>query len=158
MDNISLGGITQNGEYDKKFAGDLLPKQADSIRAACKHIQRLNSNRRLEDLRLVGDSLLYSIGELEDYDLFMSKFKLSSNDYYTVRLALLGHLLTPLKNGNTAALSSLDSNMRHTLKNIEIELARNDWPLAIMTDYALPLSYDEKSAILNIAELLKNGD
>lgn len=156
LDNISLGGVTQDGEYDKKFAGDLLPKQVDSIRATCDHIRKLSFNRSLEDLKMVGDSLLYSIGELKDYDLFMTKFKLSSNYYYTVRLALLGHLLTPVNNGNTAALPCLDSNMRYILKNIVIDLAKNGWPLAVMMDYVLPLCANEKLAIIKIAGLLKN--
>lgn len=151
LDNISLGGVTQNGEYDKKFAGDLLPRQVDSIRATCNHIRKLSSNRSLEDLRMVGDSLLYSIGELEDYDLFMTKFKLSSNYYYTVRLALLGHLLTPVNNGTTVALPSLDSNMRYVLKNIVIDLAKNGWPLAVMIDYVFPLCANERLAVKKIA-------
>lgn len=156
LDNISLGGFTQNGEYNQKFAGDLLPRQVDSIRNTCKHIQRLSLNRGLEDLRMVGDSLLYSIGELEDYDLFMTNFKLSSHNYYMARLALLGHLLTPIQNEKAAALSSLDRDMRYTLKNIEIDLAKYGWPLAIMMDYVLPLYTNEKLAILKIVRLLKN--
>lgn len=158
LDNISLGGITQDGEYNKKYAGDLLPKQVDSIRATCNHIRKLSANRSLEDLKMVGDSLLYSIGELENYDLFMKKFKLSSNDYCTVRLALLGHLLTPVKKGNTADVLPLDFDMRYTLKSVMIDLVKEGWPLAVMMDYVLPVCADEKLSIIKIANLIKNKD
>ncbi len=147
LNYLSMGGIRIDKTEDRSFAGNLLPSQIETIRAVCNHIQRLSYRNNLESLQLVGDCLLYSIGELKDYHRFMSIFHLSQKDYLTVRLARIGHLLTPAAYSRDPAIKHLTPEILQQIYDIQKNLVREEWPLVIMNEFNLPLKDNEIEAI-----------
>lgn len=117
--------------------------QCAVLKKICDDICQNRSSDSDVRLKLVANSLLYSIGELKDYKLFGQEFQASRSTYYTSRLAALGHALTPPASKAAPAVERLSSSMRSTL--LAIHNVR--YPLCIMTEKALPLSAADLAAI-----------
>ncbi len=157
LNYLSIEGINCDGTENNAYSGQLLPAQIESIKAVCNHIYRLDYHTELEPLQLVRDCLLYSIGELNDYSRFLEHFQLSKRNYITVRLARLGHLLTPAAYSRDPAIGVLPDEMAKLIKGLENEMAREKYPLVMMNEYTLPLKDNERGSIEDSVLSLSNN-
>lgn len=159
LSTLSLGGVEFSGELNERYSGYLSTEQKSILIKVCMDIKDLSFTEGNDDLKLVADCLLYSIGELNDFQLFSKKFDMQNKDYVMNQLSVLGHILTPSANG-IPAMARLTKEMEKMLSIICSNLDR--WhPLAVLTDKPLPLGDGERSTILQYCQKyeqeVKNG-
>ena len=152
LDSIDLCGSPLPNDEKQRPTRRLSQLQCTALMNICNDICHNQDADCNNDMKLVAQCLMYSIGELKDYRLFGNQFRPANSPYYTNRLAALGHALTPPASGSRAAMDRLSWNMVRTLTGI-FDIRH---PLCVMTDKSLPLSAEDQDVIRNAHKALRS--
>lgn len=152
LNSVDLCGRPLPSDEKLRPTRRLSQLQCTTLMNICNDICRNQHTDCDSNMKLVANCLLYSIGELKDYQLFGKEFQAKNSPYYTNRLAILGHALTPPASRASAAVERLSKNMVRTLTGI-FECA---YPLCVMTDRALPLPAEDQEVIRKAHKTLRS--
>lgn len=136
LNQLSLRGEELTAQMSESFDGQLTPGQTRRLLGICDSL-RMHTFCD-EDLELVVECILLSIGELKDCDDFYKKMHLKS--CITERLSILGRILTPSV-GNDIAGNHLEGQDIQMLRSLLMKaLRKENTPLSLVTDMTIPIS------------------
>ena len=128
------------GETSEVFDGQLTPNQVTQIINICNSLRMHNFWDK--ELELVAESVLLSIGGLDECDRFYRNMR--KKRYVTEEMSVLGRILTPSA-GSDIAKDNLSENDIKSLKNLLLMLLREgSVPLSLVTITQIPISDSEK--------------
>lgn len=137
---LPFRGETIVGETSAVFDGQLTPNQVTQILNICNSLRMHNFWD--EELELVAESVLLSIGELDECDRFYRN--MCKKRCITEKMSVLGRILTPSA-GSDIAKDNLSENDIKFLKNLLLLLLREgSVPLSLVTITQIPISDSEK--------------
>ena len=137
---LPFRGETIVGETSAVFDRQLTPNQVTQILNICNSLRMHNFWD--EELELVAESVLLSIGELDECDRFYRN--MCKKRCITEKMSVLGRILTPSA-GSDIAKDNLSENDIKFLKNLLLLLLREgSVPLSLVTITQIPISDSEK--------------
>lgn len=146
--NLPLRGETITGEASEIFDGQLTPNQVTQVLNICNSL-RMHTFWDKE-LELVAESVLLSIGSLDECDSFYQN--MCRKRCITEKLSVLGRILTPSA-GSDIAQDNLSENDIKSLRNFLLLLLQNsNVPLSLVTTTQIPISDSEKRKGINLCE------
>ena len=149
LNQLSLRGEKDTGQEAIVFDGQLTPNQVGKLLDICYSLKMHTFWDK--ELELVVDSILLSVGCLEECDMFYRKTQ--SQKCITERLSILGRILTPGA-GKSISGSNLSQDEISTLHNLLMQsLQKDSVPLSLVTDTPIPISEMERNLG---SELCKN--
>lgn len=148
LNQLSLQGEELMEQASEFFDGQLTPRQIRRLLGICDSL-RLHTFWD-EDLELVVECILLSIGALEDCNGFCKK--IWRKFYITEKLATLGRILTPSVGSDIAGnhLDKMDIRLLNSL--LWKALQKGNAPLSLVTDIRIPISDMVKMRGINLCE------
>lgn len=113
---LTLGGERSNGTSMQNYLGTLSQPQYNRMISTCRYIlqQSMTEDR---ELLLVAESLLYSVGKLEQYDSFEAHLNYQPGSFLTWTLGKAGRALTP-RASDLTAFDVLPDSIYYQLRGI----------------------------------------
>lgn len=148
LKQLPLRGETIMEEASAVFDGQLTPNQVTQILNICNSL-RMHTFWDKE-LELVAESVLLSIGSLDECDRFYQD--MCRNRCITEKMSVLGRILTPSA-GSDIAKDNLSANDIKSLRNLLLLLLQEDSvPLSLVTNTQIPISASEKRKGIDLCE------
>lgn len=145
---LPLRGETIMGDASAVFDGQLTPNQVTQILNICNSL-RMHTFWDKE-LELVAESVLLSIGGLDECDRFYQD--MCKKRYITEKMSVLGRILTPSA-GSDIAKDNLSEGDIKSLKNLLLLLLRKgSVPLSLVTTTQIPISDSEKRKGIDLCD------
>lgn len=148
LKHLPLRGETITEQASKVFDGQLTPRQVEKILNICNSLRMHTFWDK--DLELVAESVLLSIGSLDECDRFYQD--MSRKRCITEKMSVLGRILTPSA-GSDIAKDSLSEYDTKSLRNLLLLLLQEgSVPLSLVTDTQIPISDSEKRKGIDLCE------
>lgn len=148
LNQLSLRGENCQAEPSEVFNGQLTPRQIRKLQNICYGLKIHTSGN--EELRLVADSILLSVGNLKACDEFCRGAE--RKNCIMLKLSVLGRILTPGA-GSSLAKNNLSRDDVKNLHDIFIQLLKKDEvPLSLVGDTPIPVSEIVKKNGMNLCE------
>lgn len=148
LKQLPFRGETIEEEANKDFDGQLTPAQVTQILNICNSLRMRTFWDK--DLELVAESVLLSIGSLNECDKFYQD--MCKKRWITEQMSVLGRILTPSA-GSDIAQDNLSENDVKFLRNLLLLLLQKDSvPLSLVTDTQIPISDSEKRKGIDLCE------
>ncbi len=137
LNRLSLGGEDLKGNLNEGFSGNLSPAQMKRMKSICHSI--LNRTLPDRDLILTAESLLYSVGQLNECNRFYNEIR-GRVDIKTNQLSVIGRILTPNVPHAIAGGCLREGELRNLDTIFRQLLGRDSIPLSFVTDTEIPLA------------------
>lgn len=148
LKRLPLRGEKITEEASEVFDGQLTPRQVAQILNICNSL-RMHTFWDKE-LELVAESVLLSIGSLDECDRFYQE--MCKKRCITEKMSVLGRILTPSA-GSDIAKDNLSEYDVKTLRNLLLLLLQEgSVPLSLITDTQIPISDSEKRKGIDLCE------
>ena len=127
---LTLGGERSDGTSMQNYLGTLSQPQYNRMISTCRYIlqQSMTEDR---ELLLAAESLLYSVGKLEQYDSFEAHLNYQPGSFLTWALGKAGRALTP-RASDLTAFDVLPDSIYYQLRGIWNQICRREFKSAYL--------------------------
>lgn len=127
---LTLGGERSDGTSMQNYLGTLSQPQYNRMISTCRYIlqQSMTEDR---ELLLAAESLLYSVGKLEQYDSFEAHLNYQPGSFLTWKLGKAGRALTP-RASDLTAFDVLPDSIYYQLRGIWNQICRREFKSAYL--------------------------